>query len=464
MVGTATGDLSRVTIVAPRSRVDLAIPANVPLAHLLPTLLRFAGDDLADVGAAQGGWVLSRLGGQQLDSSRTPGQLNIRDGEVLYFTTRGDAAPELVFDDVADAVATATLERGGRWTLSTTRRASLAMGSSALVGGAAAVLFVGPPQWVGGLVGLLMGLALVATSAILSRAMRAERAGVLFALVAICYAAVGGLLILGGDKPVGKLGAPNVLLAAVAVVVYAAILTVVTSGSTPLLLGATAGGAVIGLGAAACTMLHTTPAGAAAVIAAVGLGLIPFLAMFATRAARVPVPAVPTGPEDLKADEETIDGPALLTQSNRADAIMTAILGASAVIFFGVELILALDGSLPALLFCVLLGLILLVRARPYRGRAQRVPMIAAGWAGLGFAALGFFLTTDTLMRLTIVLPGLFVAAIAALVYGLGVAGKKIAPIWGRTLDIIEIILVVAAIPMAVWVSGLYAWVRSIKG
>lgn len=463
MAGTVTGGLSRVTIVAPRSRVDLAIPTDVPLAHLLPTLLRFAGDDLADVGATQGGWVLSRLGGRQLDSSRTPGQLDIRDGEVLYFTTRGNAPPELVFDDVADAVATATLGRGGRWTLSTTRRTSLVLASSALVGGAAAVLFVGPPQWVGGLVGLLMGVVLVATATILARVMQAEKAGILFALVAICYAAVGGLLILGGDKTLRELGPPQVLLAAVAVVVYSAVLTVATSGATPLLLGATAGGAVVGLGAVACMSLGTTPAGAAAVIAAVALGLIPFLPMFATRVARVPVPAVPTGPDDLKADAETIDGPALQERSDRADAILTAILGSSAAIFLGAEVVMTLDGSLPALLFCAVLGLILLVRARPYRGRAQRMPMIAAGWTGLGLAAFAFFVQSGTLIRLTAVLPGLVAVAIAALIYGLGVAGKKIAPVWGRALDIMEVILIVAAIPMAVWVSGLYAWVRSIR-
>ena len=52
--------------------------------------------------------------------------------------------------------------------------------------------------------------------------------------------------------------------------------------------------------------------------------------------------------------------------------------------------------------------------------------------------------------------------AIISLVYGLGVAGKRIAPIWGRTLDIFEIILIVGAIPLAVWVSGLYDWARAL--
>src|SRR5438067_2605348 len=137
--------ISRVTVVAPTTRVDLALPNDVPLASLLPTLLQYAGDELADEGAAAGGWVLSRLGGKTLDSGRSPAQLGIRDGEVLYFTRRADAAQDLVFDDVVDAVATATQNRAGRWQTATTRRFALTLATLALLGGAAAVLTAGSP-------------------------------------------------------------------------------------------------------------------------------------------------------------------------------------------------------------------------------------------------------------------------------------------------------------------------------
>src|SRR5215813_4026629 len=115
--------LSRVTIVAPRSRVDLALPSDVPLADLLPVLLNFAGLDAraaasdgrprAESGASddagrRNGWSLSRLGGGELDSSFTPAQLEVRDGELLYLRPRGDEVPVTVFDDLVDALATGT--------------------------------------------------------------------------------------------------------------------------------------------------------------------------------------------------------------------------------------------------------------------------------------------------------------------------------------------------------------------
>ncbi|WP_243422424.1 type VII secretion integral membrane protein EccD [Micromonospora globispora] len=140
---TATGGLSRITIVAPRTRMDLALPSDVPLADLLPTLLRYAGEDLADEGVRHGGWSLSRLGGQPLDGGRTAAQLGVRDGEVLYFNPRVSAAPEIVFDDVVDAVATATNQRPGTWQVGTTRAFAVLFAGAALAAGAAAALLAG---------------------------------------------------------------------------------------------------------------------------------------------------------------------------------------------------------------------------------------------------------------------------------------------------------------------------------
>jgi hypothetical protein len=41
---------------------------------------------------------------------------------------------------------------------------------------------------------------------------------------------------------------------------------------------------------------------------------------------------------------------------------------------------------------------------------------------------------------------------------------KPNSPWWGRAVDILEIVLVLAVIPLAIWVSGLYTWIRGIRG
>ena len=52
MPAPASG-LARVTIRAPRRRLDLAVPHQVPLAELLPEVLRRAGEIGADLDATQ---------------------------------------------------------------------------------------------------------------------------------------------------------------------------------------------------------------------------------------------------------------------------------------------------------------------------------------------------------------------------------------------------------------------------
>ncbi|HEY9522498.1 MAG TPA: EsaB/YukD family protein, partial [Thermopolyspora sp.] len=54
--------LCRVTVVAPRRKADLALPADIPLPHVLPSLLRALGEVSKDPVAAYG-WVLQRPGG-----------------------------------------------------------------------------------------------------------------------------------------------------------------------------------------------------------------------------------------------------------------------------------------------------------------------------------------------------------------------------------------------------------------
>jgi type VII secretion integral membrane protein EccD len=461
---TADSGISRVTIVAPTTRVDLALPTDVPLASLLPTLLTYAGEHLADEGVAQGGWLLSRLGGLALDSGSTAAQLDIRDGELLYLTPRGSAAGDIVFDDIVDAVATATQNRAGRWQVENTRRFALSCATAALLAGALVLLFAGPPTALAGAVGLGIGLALVVTAAVLARAFGESRSSGVLALVALPYALVGGALLVAGDHPPIGLGAPHVLVGASAFIVYTAFATLAVGQATGVFIGAGAAGLALGIGASISLALHARPAAAAAVVAALAFGLVPALPMAAYRLARLPVPSVPTGPEDLKGDAETVDGLRILAQSERADEFLTGLLGTVAVVLLGTEVVLAVDGGLPAALLCALLAVLVLLRARPYTGRRQRVPLLVVGAVGLGLFAASAFTIAGPTVRLIVLPAGLLVVATLTLVYGLAVAGKRVSPVWARALDIVEVLLIAGLVPLAAWVCGAYGWIRAIRG
>jgi type VII secretion integral membrane protein EccD len=463
-VATATSaGFSRVTIVAPLTRVDLALPTDVPFADMLPTLLRYAGDGLADDPGARDGWALSRLGGVVLDSSRTPSQLEVRDGEFLYLRPRGAEPPELAFDDVVDAVATATSDRGGRWRLSATRTFGLTLAVVTLLAGAAAVLFAGPPHLLGGVVGLGGAAALLLAAVGLSRAFGQSPTGVVFALVSLVYAAVGGLLIAGGDARLVDLGAPHLLMASGIVLLVAVTATVAVAHGGPIFLAATVCAAALMAGTGICFITGAPAATGAAGVAAFTFAWLPALPMIAYRLARLPIPSVPSGPDDLKTDAETVDGLRVLARTERADEFLSALLGALSVLGIGTSLIVVTAG-VPGLALAAVLGVLMLARARWFLSRRQRLPLLIAGAATLGATVLALYLAGGHMLRLLAVPSLLGVVAAVCAGYALSASERRRSPVPGRLLDILEVLLIVAIIPLAAWASGLYAWARSLNG
>ncbi len=434
----------------------------MPLADLLPTLLHYAGG--ADVaGDAPQGWALSRLGGMALDSSRTTAQLDVRDGELLYLRPRGGEAPMLVFDDVVDAVATSTMERPGRWRHATTRVFGLGLGVTALLAGAVAVLLAGPPQLFSGLIALLLAAGLLAAAVVLARAVGDSRAGVAIGAAAMAYAGVGGLLTFAGDRTLSQLAGAHVLIAVTAVLVVAVVAAIGVADAAPLFLATGLTAIALDLTMVICLVFGAAPAAAAAIVATLAFGLLPALPMLAYRMGRLPIPTVPTEPEQLKKDTETVDGERVLARTDRADGFLTGMLGALAAIGSGTAVATA-TAEWAGLAFASVLGLLLLIRARMFRAVAQRLSLLCAGVIALAAVGAELFGLANNLLRLTAILGGIVALAGISIGYGLARPDRRRSPVWGRLLDILEIVLILGLVPLAVWVSGLYSWIRSIRG
>src|SRR4029453_1287333 len=111
-----TAGLARVTISAPQRRVDVALPEHVPLAELLPEVLRHAGEGQADDGERHGGWLLRRPARGPPVTPQGLFPKGVRDGEVLHLVPARDDWPELEYDDVVEAIADGARRRGTVWT------------------------------------------------------------------------------------------------------------------------------------------------------------------------------------------------------------------------------------------------------------------------------------------------------------------------------------------------------------
>jgi type VII secretion integral membrane protein EccD len=444
--------------------VDLALPEDVPLADLLPTILRYAGEDLADAGSPHGGWTLARLGAPPLDTSCTPTQLSLRDGEQLHFRPYSEVAPEAVFDDVVDAIATANRSRPSRWTPQLSRVVALVVALVAAVLGAVACAFVGPPQLPGALTALGIAAVLLVVALVLSRAVADARTGAPVGAAALPYAFVGGLLLLAGDRPLHQLAAPHLLVALVLTTVVAVLAALAVAEHVHLFVGAAATSALGALGALLATATPASGAGAAGIIAALALAATPLLPMLSFRLARLPMPAVPNDAQDLKDDAETVAGEHVLELSELADRHLTGLLLATAVVSAGAQVALVLSGDLGAAVLSLLVAVALMLRARVFAGTRQRLPLLTAGLFGLAVLALAGMAASAGTAGLTAVLGGLLAVAAGSLVYGLAVAGRRVSPAWGRVLDIVEVLAVVAVVPVLLLVLGVVGYIRGLAG
>ncbi|QSB06012.1 type VII secretion integral membrane protein EccD [Natronoglycomyces albus] len=460
--------LSRVTIVSPKTRIDLALPSDVPLADLLPTILHQAGEYYLDEAAENGGWILSKLGDQPLDTGHTCSQLSLHDGELLYLTPANDAKPEIVFDDVIDAIATATENRGNRWDHRATKRFSVMIGTLAMMAGATAIALTGPPHLPGALVALSGAAVLIGACLLLSRAVGDSRAATYFGLTAVAYAGVGGLLVAAGDLKLTELSAPHVLMAAATVLLFSvlAMLSVGDSSAIPVFMTTLLSSIVLTISVGAMMLIPGATASTGAAIAApLALALIPAAPKVSLAIASVPTPQLPNTTEELKAgDDEPVDGKRVLSLSERAADYLAAIYSFVAIVAGIAAGVLAFSGHLTGPILGAVIGLVLMSRSRTIDDRAARIVVMTAGMLALGTVITAIFIDGGLLVRLVAILGALVLVTLIAMVYGLAVAGKKLAPTWGRLLDIAEALLIVSILPLVGWATGLFAWGLTLRG
>ncbi|GAA4217835.1 type VII secretion integral membrane protein EccD [Actinocatenispora rupis] len=465
MTVLAGAGLTRVTIVAPKTRVDLSVPDDVPLADLLPTLLKYVGEDVARAGTAHGGWALARLGGRALDTDRTPAQLAIKHGEELHFAPREELAPEVVFDDVVDAIVGGVEAHGRRWTPGTTRRFGLGvLAGAALLG--AVLLAVAAPPLAGGLTGLGLGAVLLLASAVLARAVGDARAGLVAAALAPAYGFVGGMLLLA--TATDRYAAGPLLLGTTAALLCTVLGAVAVAYQVPVFVGA--GTALVGTAAAALVVLAAgvSPAAAAAVLGAVALAVVPAAPMAAFRLARLPVPTIPTTAEELKADAVEVAGAEVLTRTVVAGHYLTALVAAASAVVAGCVVVVVATGGWAGALLALVVSLVLLCRSRSFVVLAHRMPPLLAGLVGLAALATGVALagipSVPPGVALAVALAVVLLAGAGAAGYGLANAGRRTTPVWGRVLDIVEVVLGLAVIPLVLAVCQLYTLIRALNG
>jgi type VII secretion integral membrane protein EccD len=478
----------RVTVLAPRSRMDLALPTDLTVAELVPMLGELAGESgtrqrAADRSGSPTAWCLAAAAGAELPPQATLAGLGVLDGDLLRLRRKSEAPPPPVFDDPVDAVAEAVRAPDGEpsawpdreddlaeppesfavrpWNQRCRRVAGLAAGVLAAL--AAAILLTAARGWgeqpdvVAAVIGAL------AAAGALGGAVRTVRrdptAAVLLAAGAVPLASAAGFAALPGTPSAG-----HVLLAAALAAAASAAGLALLGTAAPALVGTALATALTALAALLGVFGAASGSGLAAGAAAVAVGLLPLLPRASIRLAGLPPPVIPATTEEMQAADaqwEFASAEEIRYQSRLAHTYLAGlVLGATAVACLGAVLAAA-GGGWAGRGFAAVVVAVLLLRSRGYvTAAASATPMAGGLLAGLALVA-GVAGSGPALARL-IGVPVLLVAGAVAIWLVRAGPTRESSPVVRRTVDIIEAVLVVATFPLALAVLDLYQVVRGL--
>ncbi|MFF8034394.1 type VII secretion integral membrane protein EccD [Streptomyces sp. NPDC016626] len=483
--GAGTGfGFCRVTIVAPDSRIDVALPDDVPVADLYPEILRFSQQSPAE--GAPVGYHLVRRDGTVLDSARSFAAQRILDGELLTLRPFSESLPPAVFDDVSEAVASAVSRDRTLWDGELTRVSGLVAGGVL----PALLAFVAWSSQVRhdmhglqGILAAIAGVLLTTFACVRARVYDDRGSAVALGLGALPNIAVAGsgLLPLAEGQGIGRL---QFLLACAAVLVASVLLALVSpGGDSPFVAFVLA--SAIGLLTTFLAMLtRLEPMETAAVCAPLAVCALAFLPGLSVRFARLPIgfepPSASRGSYRTEEQDapEPVDTRRIAAQARRGHELLVGLVGGCAFVSVGASAVLGFSGNVWAQLLALATGVAMLMRAQLFRYTAQVAPTLAAGLACLVLLGLGLAANPPahdwrdaiqgdtTALDVRSVWLTAAVAATIALVTAIGliVPRRGVTPFWGRFMEIAEVFVLLTLVPLALAVFDVYAAARSMTG
>lgn len=444
--------LRRVSVHAGTAVVDLALPSGMRVAALLPPIVDILkAHGVSDLIGAR--YQLSIPGAATLDSSMTLTQNGIRDGDVLVVSRSAAPLPAFRYDDVAEAVSETLNGRSPSPSqIRRLTRLSAALAAGCLTGiGVLALIrntFTANAEHLGMTAGIaaLVAFAAATMAALAQRAYRDAMAGLTLSLIATAFAATAGFLAVPGAP-----GLANVLLAATAAVVMAALAMRVSDCGESTLTAIVCLGTVVAVAAFGSVTTGAPLYVIGAVSTVVSLGLLGV-------AARTAVVLAGLSPKPADSDTAVDD---LAAKALRADAWLSTLLAAfsSSTAIGAIVTVLAGTPRSGSSAFAAATGVLLLLRANSVDRKGKLVCVISA------VVTVG---TTFGLAAIRAPAHGPWIAAattllVAAAVYlGFVAPGMSFSPIARKSVELLECVVLIAMVPLTCWICGLYGAARGL--
>lgn len=424
---------TRLTVVGIARRVDLVVPDDEPFAALLPDILDLLDEPASFDGAAV---RLVRRTGEQLELAGTPAELAVPNGEVLRLVRAEDAPPPPEVADVTDVVAESLDRRADRWDARARRwtGAAAVASATALVGlGGAVALDASAPAVFGA------GWAVALVVAVVF-----GRLGWTWTRMWATAVAVGVSLPFAVSISLATAGVVPETLAG-AILVWGALglgFGVAAKASAPAWAGLVGtGAAALWLGLSFAPMPSPAVPALIGIAGLVGIGILPSLALAASGLSKLDDAAVAGALPPRRAVASSLEEAyASLAWLGAALTLTTAAAGVT----------LALAGELYSLLLAVAIALVLALRTRQFPLVLHVVPLWIAA------VAVTVAIAASPLLPAAAGGGILGVVAIVGIVL-VGAAPSRHARVrmrrWGNLL---ELIAVVATVPLLLGVLGVY--------
>lgn len=467
-------DLARVTILASHTLVDMAIPLDVPIALVLPSVVDMIRDKSRDNAFDDSGerfepadWALARVGQPPLSNSSSLRDQEVRDGELLMVTSAVRAAPAPLFDDIMYNVAIADADHFRAWDPKLARITGSALAVVAVLVGCLGLL-VKPHSisgWISGPIALAAAIGLVIGSIVLRRVYDDAGTALVLGAAALPMAGTAGVLFVPGAY-----GWAQVLLAATLVGATAVLTWRITGVGAGLFVGVTAV-AVYLVPAALVGLLTNVPLRTiGGGLVALGLGGLSVATWVSMRLATLPLPPVPTPGTAIDPTEDDPDDhralPSLEVLQAKAQRARWHLQGlvAATTIVTALGALAATDPGAsgpywPGVALALVSAVVLLFRSRTYAGAQQAVVLLSGGTCLLLILVAGVGIETG------IPLAGFGIAVViatAALVLGTIVAGYSATPPMRKAVELVEYGFIAAVLPLTFWVTSLFTLVRQL--
>lgn len=437
---------SRVTVVSGQRKVDLALPSALPVADVVPQVLRYCvppgGNDTPTA------WTLARLGGVPLALSQTLAEAGVLDGEVLELRGQASEVRPALVEDVRDALEDSVDASGGWWSPRTTRSFALAVAAAVLAVLAAAAWLgwdaltgTGSQAVIASLIAALSALALTGWASVVSHPWTAQ----LCAAVAMAWAYLAGASI---GAAAGLSPATELLLAAALVALVAGTARAVTDVTTPHL-------------AAAAVLVATAVAVAVAELADVDPAQVrraaPVLCLLAVGVApRLSLSVGGLASADYRVRHAgRLSDSQLVSRYRQSNGLLVgATVGIALVVVWGSLHLTASDNSWDRYL-AISVGVVALLRSRVFSRIQHLVPLRVAGVIVLAAQLLRLIADVPRLGPWLVVLYAVAGAALVA-TSSLHMSDITRARV-KRLLNLVEFLLVVDMVVVAAGALGVFA-------